>query len=129
MAEQTISQRRAASALASIRSIELQPGKYASHVKAFPAVILMNGLGQAMAMARAKAAEDKAYGHLFGHVATWLKNCPNSPVSRYSDFIDAFTQGSQDDYVWAQGEALAYVEWLKKFAVAFLSDEKDGGKA
>ena len=39
--------------------------------------------------------------------------------------MEAIVEGNQNQYVRAQMEALAYLEWLKKFSQAFL---RKGGK-
>lgn len=135
MSEQTLAQRRAAYALNNIKELEdTKCGKYLSYVKSLPATILMNDLGQAAATLLASAKfgkEDKrtddhrAYETLYKHLSSWL--CRDDPDAPYpdpkdEDLMDAITNHNQDEYRCAQAEALAYLEWLKKFAVAFLKD-------
>jgi hypothetical protein len=38
----------------------------------------------------------------------------------------AIVQSSQDDYVRAQAEDFAYLDWLKRFSQAYLGGGKDG---
>jgi CRISPR-associated protein Cmr5 len=97
-------------------------GNYRGYVEALPANILKSGLGQALAMERAGADKDKGHRLLFGHMQDWLTTgWPNSPYREGPDrLLRAIVDGGQPDYVRAQAEALAYLEWLKKFAVAFL---------
>ena len=126
-------QKRAADALEKIRALADGDdyGNYRPYVKALPARIIMNGLGQALAMEKAGAQAKKPdirKGHekLFGHVQGWLLNgWEHSPYGGQQDLIAAITTGSEADYIRAQGEAMAYVEWLKKFAVAYLKGEDD----
>ncbi len=133
MPDRSQAQKRAAHALAKVKELTdgNDYGNYRSYVRALPARIIMNGLGQALAMekagAHAKNADIRA-GHekLFEHVQDWLLNgWENSPYQGKSDLISAITQGKESDYIRAQGEAMAYVEWLKRFAVAYLPDEKN----
>lgn len=132
MSKPSLDQRRAAHALARIEELGKGDakiaGKYVGHVKALPATILSNGLGQALATEL--AAKDDAHDRLAGHVARWLLEAPGSPYGKElpkADYakvlLNRIVEGNQRAYVWAQAEAIAYVGWLKKFAVAFLSKD------
>jgi CRISPR-associated protein Cmr5 len=131
MTMQTLEQKRAKHALDQIKALDAgKSSNYASYVKALPAAILTNGLGQALATER--AANDKAHHKLAEHVAEWLLH--EDAYTKYVKAADGETPtydktqqllcrivaGNQDAYVWAQAEAIAYVTWLKKFAGAFL---------
>jgi CRISPR-associated protein Cmr5 len=130
MPEQSLSQRRAKHALAAIRELEKKSyGHYVSYVNGLPAAILQNGLGQALAtlIAGAKIKEnnrsedEKAREYLYHQVSTWLCEArEDAPYPDQSDILDAITQQNEDAYLLAQAEALAYLDWLKKFANAFL---------
>lgn len=103
-------------------------GKYVSYVKGLPANIMRSGLGQAMAMEKAGAKTDDGHKHLYEHLDDWLTgDRANAPYPRKKGrLLHAIANGDQHTYVRAQAEALAYLEWLKKFAVAFLAE--DSGK-
>jgi len=134
MSERSLEQERAAHALSAVNSIknESYAGKFRSYVERLPAAIVMNGLGQAMAgeLAAAGRAESedekdkdkKAHRKLYDLVEAWIRS---RGIYSESDLIKAIVRGSQEQYVLAQAEALAYLEWLKKFSQAFL--EKDKG--
>lgn len=133
----SLSQQRAQHALAQIKQLQSTNnfGNYVSFVKALPANILRNGLGQAMAMERMGATRsgDTGRGHqlLCEHMEEWLFQRRGERIfqsawqanPRPSHLIDAIVHSSttEEEYTRAQAEALAYLEWLKKFAVAFLS--------
>lgn len=138
MSEITISnlaQKRAADALTKIKSLENQDyGNYNSYVNALPATVIMNGLGQAAAMlvssAKLKSGERKAdhraYESLYNHLSTWL--CRNEQEAPYGagDLLTMITTPSEDaekSYIKAQTEAMAYLEWLKKFSNAYLKKD------
>lgn len=129
MREKTLDQRRAADALMKIRSLEQESkqayGKYKSYAKALPANILMSGLGQAVATIRSR---DRAgYSQLYKHLAGWLcGDDEDAPYRNYpgENLIQAIVENDQDDYIRAQAEAMAYLEWLRKFAEAFLEDDE-----
>lgn len=123
MAEQTLAQQRAADALAKIQQLEKAGdyGNYVSYAKALPATILTNGLGQAAA---SLLAQGKEKGTLYKHLEQWLcHDHDRAPYQGSPCLITAITQHDQARYLQAQAEALAWLEWLKKFAVAFLKDE------
>ena len=127
-ARRNLAQKRAAHALQAIETIGNDYGNYVSYVKALPAAIIMSGLGQAMAMEKAGASKtgDVRKGHerLYEHMQSWLcTGWESSPYNR-SDLLDGITNKPEAAYIRAQAEALEYLEWLKKFAVAFL-DERE----
>ncbi len=133
MPELTLGQRRAAHALARIQEIKGQKyGKYQSYVKGLPTTILNSGLGQAAAMLLASAKlgkqersdDHRAYETLYAHLSDWLCRDDSRGHAPYpgGDLMEAIVQHDLDDYAHAQAEALAYLEWLKKFAVAFLKE-------
>jgi CRISPR-associated protein Cmr5 len=128
-------------------------GNLRAYVENLPTTIVMNGLGQAMAteLAAARMGEDdsstenhdlygrieslqspakgnrdsdeKAHELLFCIVQDWLQK--SEVYSEDQDLMKAIVRGDQKKYVRAQYEALAYLEWLKKFSQAFL---RKGGK-
>lgn len=119
MSEQTLAQRRAKHALGCINSLEgTSYGHYRSYVSALPASILTNGLGQTAATVR--AGSQPGYEQLYDHLSSWL--CDGDAESSYpkGDLLENITNNNEDHYLHAQAEAMAYLEWLKKFATAFL---------
>ena len=138
----SLAQRRAAHALACIETIQhgdVDYGNYKSYAKALPANILMSGLGQAVATVRSRVDKRPGYQQLYDHLESWLcgddvdvpyRNFPGAGTRERNSLLHAITQHDQDTYIRAQAEALAYLEWLRKFAEAFLEDgegqEHDG---
>ena len=125
---QSLDQRRAKHALERIKTHQkdgTKQSEYLSYVKALPATILQNGLGQAMAtlLAAAKGKENDPHQHLYKDVQSWL--CSNNEDATFSkgDLLEAITSNDQQHYLKAQAEAQAYLIWLKKFAAAFLNDK------
>lgn len=129
----TLEQARAADTLAKIRELEPHPkryGNYRSYAEALPATIVMNGLGQAAAtlLGQAKAKPDDPHRLLYNHLSAWLcRNDPDAPYRSASnlELIDAIVAQSEDAYLHAQAEALAWLAWLKKFAKAYLKKGSD----
>lgn len=119
---------------------------YLSYIKSLPATIRSNGLGQTLAMLLARGGQSSeagqggtapaAYRHLYDHVERWFQSDECMHRSRVAELIraagaggkpllKAVTSATQHDYLLMQTEALLYVEWLKKFANAFLTAEAE----
>ena len=129
MTEQSLDQRRAKHALERIKEREkdAKQSDYLSYVKALPAMILQNGLGQAMAtlLAASKGKEEDSHYRLYEDVQSWLcGGDQESPFPKRGDqnLIEEITKSDQQRYLKAQAEAQAYLVWLKKFAAAFLQE-------
>ena len=134
MAERTLAQRRAADALRKIDSVADSDPKeqksYKSYVAGLPALIVMSGLGQALAtlLSQSKGNKD-SHRLLYDHLAQWLGRpdpeapYPNAAKADTKHLMEEIMANSQDSYLHAQAEAMAYLEWLKKFAQAFLAGE------
>lgn len=133
--KQSLDQRRAKHALERIKTRQGDDTKqsdYLSYVKALPATILQNGLGQAMAtlLAAAKGKENDPHHRLYQDVQSWLcGGDQESPFPKRGDqnsieeLIEEITKSDQQCYLKAQAEAQAYLIWLKKFAAAFLNEK------
>ncbi|TWU17955.1 type III-B CRISPR module-associated protein Cmr5 [Allorhodopirellula heiligendammensis] len=134
----TLDQQRAAHALQMIQKINSDnyDGMYVSYVSALPATIAMNGIGQALATELAKdKGKKQSHRYLFDHVTDWLTT-PGRPLESAEKANDpqsvfrALTE-SQEIYIAAQIEAMAYIHWLKQFSRAFLVDRvfDEGGSS
>ncbi len=125
---QTLEQKRAAHALKKVKSItKTHDGMYVSYVSSFPAKIVMNGLGQALVMQLAQANGDLTNSHLLlhDHVAEWLSEQIIQLKGPKEDVIQKLMTKDQQVYLRAQAEAMAYVNWLKQFARAYLKEKKE----
>lgn len=124
----TLEQKRAADAFAKIDQLLKQRDagwndKYASYTQSLPATILMNGLGQSAAtlLASAKGNKDDAHWVLYHHLKKWLcRNNSDAPYQGEDDLMKAIVDNDRRSYIRAQAEALAWLQWLKKFATAYL---------
>jgi len=79
-----------------------------------PAMILMNGLGQTAAFYKSKGGRHEK---LYKLMSDWLKQ-PGKPYAG-KDLLSGITSGDAKEYRAAQAEALAYLQWVKKFAKAY----------
>lgn len=128
---QTLEQKRAKHALDKVREIKDryqggQQDKFVSYVERLPATILTNGLGQAAAMllAQGKGEEGSAHRLLYDILTEWLcRGHPQPPYKGETDLMAAIVSHDRTAYLRAQAEALAYLEWFKRFVVAFLKKE------
>lgn len=125
--ESTIQQQRARFALERIQKlpVKLKPNEqieFISYASGLPAMIHMNGLGQAMAFCKLKAKERESYGQLYQLVSDWLC-APGQPYHKQAHVLDGITQCDMQHYQLAQAEALVLMSWVKKFAKAFLAEE------
>lgn len=141
-----LDRRRAAHALEAVRSIggEAFAGDYKGYVKGVPAMIMSLGFGQTLALLLDRGGDDAeagqggrapaAYHRIFDHLTAWLfvenpLGIPlgDRPIEGRAGRMAAVTGLAQRDYMVLQAEALAYLEWLKKFANAFLTATPGGG--
>ncbi|MDO4708914.1 MAG: type III-B CRISPR module-associated protein Cmr5 [Pseudomonadota bacterium] len=130
----TMDQERARFALEQIELIRNKDAtiraEVCRYINGLPALIHMNGLGQAMAFYRSKSKGDdkKETSHkaIYDLLGLWLcgKDSKGRIFSGNNDLLAAITQSDMQHYMAAQNEAQAVLEWLKKFAVALLATEE-----
>ena len=129
----TREQHRAQHALQSVNQVQTKAkkfrGEYKSYAESLPANIVMNGLGQACAMLLAQAngnsADQDAHRLLYDHLHYWLRGSEHAGIyPKDQDLVEAVINHGQREYIRAQVESLAYLDWLKKFAQAYLTGEE-----
>lgn len=142
---QTIQQQRAKYAMERVLKAAKDKNihsEYKSYASNLPAMIHTNGLGQAAAFFRAKSAlhkkytdrnqKEKAYSLLYQTLSDWLCSnegelsvdpMPRQPYSDRNDLLEGITKDDMHAYRLAQAEAQALMDWVKKFAKAFMVDE------
>jgi len=111
--------------------------KYATFIRRTPTMILNNGLGQALAFLLSKQNKESAAKDFYEQLQKWL--CGNKddgnkhetyPARVYTtgepDLIYQLMAGTRQEYMRAQTEALALFDWMKKFADAYLPEDKGG---
>ena len=104
--------------------------EYKAYAANLPAMIHMNGLGQAAAFFKSKGG---THDELYQLLSNWL--CGNvdyastQPYQSCDDLLEGITTQDMHQYRVAQAEAQALMDWVKKFAKAFMdSDEKKEGE-
>lgn len=107
-------QRRASSAWHAVSAVpDRVRGEYRTLVLRLPAMLLANGLGQTLAFVSSKRGE-MSHGTLYRQLEAWL----NSEIQREGDLLSWIVEADLPTYRLAHREALAYVEWLKRFVEA-----------
>ena len=125
MSRQILAQERAKHALKKITAYENKSQDeqklFNSYVASFGPMILMNGFGQACAFYMAnKKSEHK---DVLNAVEEWLKKEGRPFHGKEGHIVQCITECDMSRYRLAQVEALAYLDWLKKFSKAFLNSE------
>ncbi|MER3403865.1 MAG: type III-B CRISPR module-associated protein Cmr5 [Chloroflexota bacterium] len=119
---QSLEQQRAAQAASDIREAKQRSdsGEYRSLVEGLPAMIQANGLGQTCAylLSRAEGNDKSVECLLYGHLERWVQR--QIPQLQQGGLLAALTNADVGTYRRAQVEALAYLQWLKRFAQAEL---------
>lgn len=119
----TIEQRRAAEAWNDVNSVsEQQKDRYKSRVLSSAALIQTNGLAQMLAFLRTKDDADKK---LANQLAIWVKNQLYPDITnRPEGNLDQILRDKDSDTLrLATREALAYLQWLRRFAQAQIQDK------
>ena len=126
----TLGQKRAEFALVSVLEItghlsENGKKEFKSFSAGAPSMILQNGFGQTLAFWLSKNTEKHL--KLFDIVMKWLSydngtDIHNTFASRNNrkEFIEELSKMTQRQYITAQKETLALLEWVKRFANADL---------
>jgi CRISPR-associated protein Cmr5 len=138
--KRTLMQKRAGYALDKITGVRDDNGQnkqlkagYARFTKRLPAMVLHNGLGQAFAFLLADSGKDggldekKPSFKVYRDIAEWLTgeeaNIPSLRGIDTGGVLEALVNNGRSDYLRAQEEALALLDWMTMFADAFLPKE------
>jgi len=100
---------------------------YSSLARKVPMLVLTNGLGQTLAFLKAKGKNDPADEHtvLFSHLSKWvLDQVAPGMSSGNDDLLQWVLRNDSAAYRRATTEALAFLNWLKRFAEAELPAEE-----
>jgi len=124
--QQTLDQQRARAAWESVQEVKKHSDyreKYGPVAKKLPMYVLTNGLGQALAFLRAKAnpkdpnkpkPENKANEAAYKHLSAWVME----QMKQDGSLLEWLLKQNAATYRRATAEALAYLNWLKRFAEA-----------
>ena len=133
-----LEQERAKNALICVDELHDKSQKFKKLYRAYSdrlgPTIVMNGLGQALATERAAAGaapksaccRENAHRVLFDNIQNWLCRKNGGIYPDFDDLLQAIVEGDESHYLRAQTEALAWLEWHKKFCRASFP-KGDGG--
>ena len=117
---QTVQQERAKYALDQVQAAlgnNTNAKEFRSYASGFPAMIQMNGLGQAAAF---YFSQGGTYRQLYDILSNWLMQQHQPYEGR--DLLVGITDQNMQDYRLAQAEALLLLDWVKRFAKAYVRD-------
>jgi len=122
----TLGQKRAEYALGKVTTIRTETKeKFKTFSSGAPSMILQNGFGQALAFWVSKGKPEHKV--MFELVRDWLSYENNDVCNRFvertgspKEFFEAISRMTQREYLAAQKETLALLEWVKRFANADL---------
>lgn len=107
----TLDQKRAAYAWAHVSS-DGRSGEYVTLLKGAPALVMSNGLMQALAYYQAKSEDGKK---LVAAVGGWLKQqCPFVGGTDFTSVMNSLYGSSALDYMHATVETLEILKWMKQ---------------
>ena len=114
----TLEQERAKHAWSCVQEVKDKPfaGDYRTIALKVPSLILTNGLGQTLAFLRSKP-DRPHFQMLYRHLVNWI----GRKVNEDGDFLVwLVNDATSQQYRLATMEALALLQWLKRFAEAEL---------
>lgn len=126
--QQTLEQKRAARAWQCVEEANRQDDevkkKYSTQARKLGGLIQTNGLGQSLAFVYSKAKfweqkrgpEARANGMIFTQVSEWIKG--ELGLSGDENLLKIIVGRDSAFYRRATNEALAFLNWLKRFAEA-----------
>lgn len=92
--------------------------KLKARASELPYMIHANGLGQAAAFFCSKKEKD-GYDRIYDLLEQWMTRSGGT-LAGHGTMMDAITKTDLHTYRVAQAEAMQYMDWVKKFAAAYL---------
>lgn len=113
-----------------------QQKEFKSYIQSLPAMIQINGIGQAIAFYRSRfdtqsaSKEKRAYKAIYDLLQTWLMDERFAVLkeSGKSDLMEALVNSDMKQYRMAQIELLEILSWVKKFSLALIAEEDSKSK-
>ncbi len=93
---------------------------YKRQARRLPAMILQNGLGQALSFLLSLSNDNKGAEQLYRDISQWLRE--RDIYSKKGDVVGQIMEGDMDQYIRAQEMTLTLLDALSRFAEAFIED-------
>lgn len=122
---QTKEQQRSAFALEKVKTVFRMPVSkdVANFIVGTPTLVLENGLGQTLAFLLSKQKQE--HTNICNILRDWLgQEIQALQATDNFTFLQELAELDQHQYLRAQQEALALLQWLKRYARAFQEDKK-----
>jgi len=120
--EQTMQQQRAKYALEKVQGAvaneDVKNDELKSYASGLPAMIQTNGLGQATAFHFSQGGTHKV---LYDILSAWLTR-QGQPYAGHDDLLAGIVAKDMHSYRIAQAEAMLLLDWVKKFAKAYVRE-------
>lgn len=115
----TLGQKRAEYCLEMLHNLQCDRGEFKALTAGLPSMIMQNGFGQTLAFLQAKGTDKHIAA--FNIIALWLVRSNLIQIApQPSDILSQISRMEQAQYLQAQKETLAMLEWLKRYANAEL---------
>lgn len=119
----TVAQERSAFALEMVLAIKDKQKEFKSLAEGLPAMILQNGFGLTLSFLLAKGEDH--HTKLFQIITEWLRRRDLLRASESAAIMSELSAAEQQEYLQAQRESLALLEWVKRYAKAFFEDSQE----
>ena len=129
---QTMQQKRAAFCYEKVTKIaghkkQDAAKRFKAYANSLPAMVQMNGLGQALAFAKSKCDSEKpegiAWQHLYDLISEWHGRKEGCYTGQ--DVLEGIISSNMHVYRQAQAETQALMVWVKQFARAEIKGSTD----
>ena len=96
-------------------------GKYLSHARKLPSMIVHNGVMTTLTFIKAKASSDEGWKILISHIGRYMREIENKESD---NLLKLFGEMDLSEYRLYTQKLLFFAQWLKRMAEGELKDEQ-----
>ena len=96
-------------------------GKYLSHARKLPSMIVHNGVMTTLTFIKAKASSDEGWKILISHIGRYMREIENKESD---NLLKLFGEMDLPEYRLYTQKLLFFAQWLKRMAEGELKDEQ-----
>ncbi len=111
---------------------ETKKKEYKSYIKKLPTLIKTNGLGAALAFAKAKGSnkeepdKNKAWGLIYCQIEEWIKKDDKNLISfEENQLLKILVETDSYTYRAITVEIMAFLTWLRRFAEGLIEGDSE----